>query len=149
MRLTRVALLAGLLVVPALLTSGCRDSQTGRVTIDSDVNNAKLLVEGMKQTWASGQTTQAEKGSTDSRMALVAMMIQTKLPYKVGKRVDDDAKKQVILAKIDEVNTYITGTLVPKFRAADQSKNADEARALVPLADELSKKLDELNKTLQ
>lgn len=144
MRLTRMALLAGLLVVPAFLMTGCRDKTATRSTMNSDVENCKKILGAMKETWNTGKVAE---GSEDGRLGLLAVILNTKMPYKINKRMTDP-KRQVALAKAKDVNKFVEETLIPKFAVASKSKKPEDAKALIPVADQLDKLFDELDKTL-
>jgi hypothetical protein len=151
MRLTRMVWLAGVLLVPVLLVTGCGDSAAKRSSMDNNIHNAKMILADLKKTFASGQTidsTNLRGGEKDNRMGIVALLIVDKLPYMVNKRVTDATKRAAIQAKLKETCDFVEKTLVPKYVEADASKKPEDAKALVPLADQLDKQLDEINKLL-
>jgi hypothetical protein len=148
-----MALLAGLLVVPALVMTGCGDSARQRSSMDSNIKNAKLILADLKATWASGhaigqKTGGGDPGGQDDRLGLVAVMITEKVPYMIQKKVSDDAKKKQLNAKVAEITKFIDDPLAIKYVAAKTSNKPEDAKALVSLADQLDKKLDELDSML-
>jgi hypothetical protein len=151
MKLTRLALMAGLLVVPAFLMVGCQDQAAKRSSMDTNVQNAKMILADLKKTFAGGKIAEvadSRSGERDNRFGLMAMLIAEKIPYMVNKRVTDASKKAPLQAKLKETVDFIDTTLVPKFTAAQASKKPEDAKALVPLMDQLDKYLDDVNKLL-
>ena len=101
MKLTRMAWMAGVLLVPALFVVGCGDSVAKRSSMDTTIQNAKLILADLKKTFANGQTedtTNLRGGERDNRMGLLAMLVAEKIPWMVQKRVTDSAKKAPIQA---------------------------------------------------
>ncbi len=149
MKLARVALLTGLFIVPAVLVSGCGDNAQKRSSMDNTVKNAKLILADLKTTFASGLAeAKAKEGGQDGRLGLMAILVTEKIPYMVNKRISDEAKKKPLQAKLDETAKFIDGTLVPKWTAAKASGKPEDAKALIPLMDQLDKQLDEINNLL-
>lgn len=151
MKLSRIALMAGLIVVPALMIAGCGDSVAKRSSVDNNVKNAKSILADLKTTFSEGKAVAETKGAEvgdDSRMGMLAILVADKIPYMVNKRITDESKKKPLQAKLKEVSDFIDNTLVPKFNEAKASKKPEQAKALVPLMDQLDKKLDEVNNLL-
>ncbi len=112
--------------------------------VDNTVKNAKLILADLKTTFAAGQAeakSEGHGGGPDGRMGLMAILICEKIPYMVNRRVSDDNKKKAIQAKLQETAKFLDDTLVPKWSAAKTSGKPEDAKALVPLADQLDKKL--------
>lgn len=151
MKFSRMTLLSGLLI-PALLLTGCKDSARTRSTADYNVTNAKKMLQDLKNEFASGRTAPAPVGASDDsrsggedgRLNLVVMLVAEKIPYTINKRVTDSAKKAQLAAKIKEATKLIDDTLIPKYMDAVKSKKAEDAKALVPICEQLDKHLDEL-----
>jgi hypothetical protein len=151
MKLTRMAWMAGLLVVPALLVAGCGDSVAKRSSVDNNIQNAKTLLADLKKTFATGQTEGVSKdrgGGQDTRMGLLTTLVAQKVPWMVNRRVTDASKKAPLQAKLKEASDFIDKTLLPKFVEAQASKKPEDAKALIPLMDQLDKQLDEVDKLL-
>ena len=151
MKLTRMAWMTGVLLVPALLMMGCQDQAAKRSTMDTNVKNAKLILADLKKTFAAGQIVEVSNqrgGERDNRMGLLAMLVAEKIPWMVNKRVTDASTKTALQAKLKEAIDLIDNTLVPKFNEAQASKKPEDAKALIPLMDQLDKQLDEVGKLL-
>jgi hypothetical protein len=152
MKLTRVALMTGLLVVPAMLLTGCGNQEAKRSGADNNIKNVKAIVASLKETFAAGSTVPKDdanaRGSVDNRMAVVAVLVTDKIPYTVNKRVSDDTKRKATLAKLDETGKFLTKTVIPKYTEAQASGKAEDAKALIPLMEQLEQRLDEVVKAL-
>lgn len=151
MRLTRMAVISGLLVVAFQIT-GCRDQVVQRSSIDNNIKNAKLIAASLKETFSAGRVEQTseERGSErDGRFGMLQLLIRQKFSYMINSRVTDPSKRSTAQAKLTETVGFMDSTLVPKYTEAFRSKKPEDAKALVPLLDELDKHLDELNGLLQ
>jgi hypothetical protein len=145
-----MALMAGLLVMPAFLV-GCPDQAAKRSSMDNNVKNAKLILEDLKKTFATGQMIQtgdARSGERDNRFGLLVMLVNQKIVFMINKRVTDPAQRAPLQAKMVETSGFIENTLVPKYNEALASRKPEDAKALVPLMDQLDKRLDEVSNML-
>ena len=154
MKLTRVALMAGLLVVPAMFLTGCSDKTKVRSGVENNINNAKIMIAALKETFSEGRTEAKPdpnaRGASgpDARMGLVAVLVAEKIPYAVNKRISDDTKRKAAMDKLAESGKFIDNTLVPKFNEAKKTGKPEDAKALIPLMDQLDQQLDEVSKII-
>ncbi len=150
MKLTRMAVVAAMLVLPAFLLMGCGDGAAKRSTTEANIQNAKTMIAGLKETFESGQTTrQAEAGGRgDGRLGILTLLVNQNIEYTINKKVSDAGKRQQALEQLEQAKTMLKEQIVPKFEEASQSKSPEDARALVPLMEQLDQQLDKVNEAL-
>jgi hypothetical protein len=153
MKLTRMVV-AGLVVVPALLVlTGCQSDKAKRSSPDANLQNAKTLIKSCRETFAAGDIsmkTDRESGGSgvDTRLPMLLTIVADKIPFNVNRKVTDQAKKAKALAKLEEVKKLVDESLGPKYQTALDSRKPEDAKALVPLLDQLEKQLDEVSEIL-
>jgi hypothetical protein len=154
MKLTRMLVGAGLLFIPALLlVTGCQSEKARRSSADANIQNAKLLIKSCRETFAAGRVTgaadpEARGSGVDTRLPILLTIVADKIPFNVNRRVTDPDKKAKALAKLAEVTKLVDESLGPKYQAATNSQKPEDAKALVPLLDQLDQQLDELHEIL-
>jgi hypothetical protein len=117
-------------------------------TLDSNVTNAQTIIADLKETFQAGRAEVGgeEASRPDSRMGILAVLVRDKIPYVISQRVRDAAPREAALAQVDRIRDYMNNTVVPAWDKARQSKQADDARALVPLMDGLRDQLTGLQR---
>ncbi len=154
MKPTRMAVVAGLLVVPALLlVMGCKSDKAKRSSADANIQNAKFLIKSCRETFVTGSVTmnadrEAGGSGVDTRLPMLLMLVADKIPFNVNRKVTDQDTKVKALAKLEEVTKLVDDSLGPKYQKALDSRRPEDAKALVPLLDQLEKQLDELHEIL-
>jgi len=154
MKPSRVAMVAGLLVVPALLVvTGCKSDKGERSTADANIQNAKSLIKSCRETFMTGNVSMnadREAGGTgfDTRFPMLVSLVADKIPFNVNRRVKDPDKKAKALAKLQEISKLVDNSLGPNYQKALGTRNPEDAKALVPLLDQLEKQMDELEAIL-
>jgi hypothetical protein len=156
-------LAAGIVLLVCGLTGGVTVMAMARPTtapvrgsVTNNLRNAKALIASLRQTCAAGQVvmpaasaaaSQAVQG--DTRLAIVALLVQDKIPYVVSKRVTDPKVSGTALSQVKTAGQLIQSQMLPLFEKASRSGNPADAKALVPLLDQLDKQMDALLVTLK
>lgn len=153
MRQVRTALLVGAMVLPVWMLLGCDGGAKQRSSINNNLLNAKLICKDLKETFESGAVIKdfggdRGMGRPDSRMNILMLQIQDKIRSTVSRKETNVAKRDKALAKLKESDDFLTNQIIPKYEQAVKSKKSEDAKALVPLMDQLDKQLNELNDIL-
>lgn len=151
MKNMRTALKVSLVVLPALMLVGCGGGTKARSTVDANIKNAKDFIADLKSTFESGsaekQLQSDRPGRRDSRMGILTLLVD-KIGSTITKRENDPAKRDKAIAQLRKAQDYLVKEIAPKYNAALQSRKPEDAKALVPMMDQLDKMMDELNNIL-
>jgi hypothetical protein len=119
-------------------------------SVSNYIRNAKMMLSDLRRTCAAGQARLPHAGGErDNRMGIVAWIIQEKLPYIMPRRISNTAVLQAATTQLSAAIQLIETRLIPAYNQAVQSGKPEDAKALVPLLDQLDKQLDALLKTVQ
>ncbi len=152
MRRMSSVLLIGLVVPAVWMVTGCRNGAESRSGPDAALANAKYIVKSLKETFQSGQTVKPPAGRgdrPDARMSILVLQVNGKISSTIRRKEQDAARRDKALAKVQEANALLVKEIMPKFEAAGKTKKPEDAKALVPLMDQLDKKLDEIDDVLK
>lgn len=151
MRHFRAALMVGAILLPACM-GGCKDTAAVRSSVNANVANTKYVCNSLKKSFEQGQvvaeTPGGGAGRPDSRMGMLAMELQEKVRSSITRKEPDVAKRDKALAKLKESADYLNNEIVPKYQAARDSGKPEDAKALVPMMEQLDKQLDDLSDIL-
>lgn len=118
-------------------------------SVSNNIKNAKAILANLRQSPFVSPSTSIQPAPPDSRMALLAVLIQDKIPYTVSKRVANGTVSQAALVQLKAASQFISSTLLPQYSLAAKSGNPRDVKTLLALLDQLDKQMDALLKTLK
>lgn len=148
----RTAVLVGTILVATGFLTGCKDATKERSGANAVVQNAMMFTTSLRDTFAKGEMaedfSQGRGGRPDSRMEMLIVQLHDKVRSTITRKVEDVAKRDKALVALDKCNDYLQSDIIPKFKEGMQSKKPEDAKALVPLMNNLEKLLTELSDIL-
>lgn len=152
MRYTRVlpvGLLAAVAVEATFLPFGCSYQPTKSASCIQVVHVIKSTTADYQQACRKGRMPAAAPGAStqDSPGPALSLMLNN-LRHCITRQITDETKQAIALEMIDKADALIHDQIAPSYTKAWNSRQADDARALVPLLDELGRQMDDLLRVL-
>ncbi len=113
-------------------------------TVELNVGIARNILGDLRKTCQAGTTRVGDLG--DAGLRVLPLLLQDKIPGIIRERIADAATRDAALDQARKASRLLETTLTPAVREAQQSQNGDDARAIVPLLDQLDRQLVDLAK---
>jgi hypothetical protein len=149
MRYTRaipVGLLAAVAVEALFIPSGCSSQARKHPGCVVNIQNTKSIIAVERKLCARGELREwarPEGAQVQDRGSMLPVML-TKLRLVISREVVDPAKQGEALVVVEQAEAVLHEQIAPAYAKAMKSRQADDARAVVAMLDELDRRLDEL-----
>lgn len=116
-------------------------------TASNSVRNAKYLITYLKTTFQAGAV--GVPASDPPRIDILSLLVQDKIKFLIYKHAASQAMATAAQMEQQAAEQLLMSTIVPAYEAAVLSKKPEDARAMVPLMDQLDKHMDKLLQILK
>jgi hypothetical protein len=132
---------------PTAAPSHPADTQPARPSaLESNLSSIEKLLADLKRTSASGATAAAQEGRPDSRMSILALLLEKLEPTiqkRANRQVRDSALEQAKAAR-----NLLVKEIVPAYSKAKGSRDPDDIKAIVPQIEKLQGRIASLRAML-
>lgn len=114
------------------------------------VSKTKRIISNLRSTFAVGKADiDTTYDHSEPFFYLVPGLLEGMIPASIQSGVKDTTVKSNALAKLSQIATFLDSQVIPAFKEAYRSRNPADAKALVPLMDQLDKQVDQLQQILE